>query len=118
MITIAVHGAEFFAYHGFYPEEALLGARFIVDVEVVFEPMADLKQDNIGDTVNYEEIYHVISAHMKHTRKLIEAVAQSIGEELKMKYPFVDSVKVTLKKMHPPLAGKVDHSGVTVSLNR
>jgi len=116
MITIAVHGAEFFAYHGFYVEEQILGARFIVDAEVTFQPAADLKQDNISETVNYEEIYRVVSTQMKHTRKLIETVAQSIGEELKMKYPFVDSVKVTLSKMHPPLAGKVDRSSVTVEL--
>jgi len=116
MITIAVHGAEFFAYHGFYAEEQILGARFIVDVEVTFQPAADLKQDNIGDTVNYEEIYRVVSEQMRITRKLIEAVAQSIAEEIKLKYPFVDTVKVTLKKMHPPLAGKVDHSSVTVGL--
>ncbi len=116
MITIAIDGAGFFAYHGFYPQEQLLGAKFIVDVEVAFESAADMKQDNISDTVNYEEIYHVVSAQMKHTRKLIEAVAQSIAEDLKAKYPYINSVKVTLKKMHPPLPGKVDYTAVTVVL--
>ena len=36
MITVALHGAEFFAKHGFYPEEQLLGCKFLVDIVVGF----------------------------------------------------------------------------------
>ncbi len=114
MITIAIHGAEFFAYHGIYPEEQKLGTRFIVDVEVGFKPAADIKEDNISHTVNYEQVYDIVCLEMRHTRKLIETVAQRIADEVKQKYPFVESVKVVLKKMHPPMAGSVDYSGVTV----
>jgi dihydroneopterin aldolase len=45
---------------------------------------------------------------------LIETVAQSMADGIKAKYPFADSVKVELKKMHPPMAGMVDHSSVTI----
>ncbi|MBS1503575.1 MAG: dihydroneopterin aldolase, partial [Bacteroidetes bacterium] len=38
MINVALHGAEFFGRHGFYPEEQLLGSKFIVDISVDFEP--------------------------------------------------------------------------------
>jgi dihydroneopterin aldolase len=115
MISIAIHGAEFFAYHGFYPEEQKLGTKFIVDVEVGFRPViAGIKQDDISHTVDYEQLYDIVCNEMKHTRKLIETVAQSIADDIKAKYPFTDSIKVILKKMHPPMAGMVDHSSVTV----
>jgi len=115
MITIAIKGADFFAYHGFYPEEQKLGTKFMVDVEVAFRPaMAGIRQDDIGHTVDYEQLYEIVCNEMKHTRKLIETVAQSIADVIKEKYPYVDSVKVALKKMHPPMPGKVDHSGVTI----
>jgi dihydroneopterin aldolase len=115
MITIAIHGAEFFAYHGFYPEEQKLGTKFIVDIEVEFRPViAGIRQDDISHTVDYEQLYDIVSNEMKHTRKLIETVAQSIADAIKGKYPFADSIKVVLKKMHAPLPGMVDHSGVTV----
>lgn len=114
MITIAIHGAEFFAYHGFYPEEQKLGTKFIVDVEVGFKPAADAREDNISHTVNYEQLYNIVCLEMRHTRKLIETVARCIADEVKQKYPFVESVKVVLKKKYPPMAGSVDHSGVTV----
>jgi dihydroneopterin aldolase len=115
MITIAIHGAEFFAYHGFYPGEQKLGTKFIVDIEVEFRPViAGIRQDDISHTVDYEQLYDIVYREMKHTRKLIETVAQSIADGIKGKYPFADTIKIVLKKMHPPMPGKVDHSSVTV----
>jgi len=112
MITIALHGAEFFAFHGFYPEEQVLGTKFIVDVEVSFIPVNDIKEDNIINTIDYEKIYTIVDAKMKHTRKLIETVAQSIADQLKEKYPFVKHIKVSIKKMNPPLKGRVAYSAI------
>ena len=86
MITIAIHGAEFFAYHGFYPEEQKLGTKFMVDVEVTFRPaIAGIRQDNITHTVDYEQLYDIVCNEMKHARKLIETVAQSIADGIKEK---------------------------------
>ena len=116
MITIALHGAEFFAFHGFYPEEQKLGTKFIVDVEVNFTPLHDIREDKIGNTVDYENVYHMVCEQMKHTRKLIETVAQSIADDIKEHYSFVDSIKVSIKKLNPPLAGRVDYSGIIITI--
>jgi len=116
MITIAIQGAEFFAYHGFYPEEQKLGTKFIVDVEVNFKPLNDIKADKISNTVDYEKVYHMIVHQMKHTRKLIETVAQSIADDIKSHYPFVECIRVTIKKKNPPLSGKVDYSSIIITV--
>jgi dihydroneopterin aldolase len=116
MITIAIQGAEFFAYHGFYPEEQKLGTKFMVDVEVGFTPVGNIKEDKISNTVDYERVYNIVCEQMGHTRKLIETVAQSIAEGVKEKYPFVDRIKVTIKKLNPPLSGKVDYSSIVVTI--
>jgi dihydroneopterin aldolase len=116
MITITIQGAEFFAYHGFYPEEQKLGTKFIVDVEVNFIPLNDIRADTISNTVDYEKVYNMIAEQMKHTRKLIETVAQSIADDIKGHYPFVESIRVSMKKMNPPLGGKVDYSAITIIL--
>jgi dihydroneopterin aldolase len=116
MITIAIQGAEFFAYHGFYPEEQQLGAKFIVDVSVDFIPRASIKKDDLYYSVNYEQIYRIVSQEMKQTRKLIEAVAQNIVDELKREFPFVRAIRVTVKKMNPPLGGKVEFSAATIAV--
>jgi dihydroneopterin aldolase len=58
MVTIALHGAEFFARHGYYPEEQILGNRFIVDIEVSYDNDLSDQSDNLEDTVNYEQLRH------------------------------------------------------------
>lgn len=115
MNTISLHGAEFFAYHGFYPEEQKLGNTFIVDVDVDFVPGDDLKNDDIGNTINYEQLYEIISEQMYLTKKLIEAVAENILEDIKQKFPLAKGIRIVIKKVNPPLKGKVAWSCIAVS---
>ena len=34
MAVIALEGMRFFAYHGFYPEENIIGTNYVVDVYI------------------------------------------------------------------------------------
>lgn len=114
MIKVSLRGAEFFAYHGFYPEEQLLGNRFIVDIDAEFNPSADISQDEIANTVNYEQLYAVAAHEMQHTRKLLETVAQGIAHKIRSQHPFIETITVELKKLNPPLKGVVAYSSITV----
>ncbi len=118
MIKIALHGAEFFAYHGFYPEEQKLGTCFLLDMEVSFTPAADLSEDNLEHTVNYEELYEIACDEMKQTKKLIDTVAQAIINKVKTKYPFAEKIVVSIKKLNPPLGCKVADSNVVITYNK
>ncbi|MBD1392224.1 dihydroneopterin aldolase [Mucilaginibacter glaciei] len=115
MITVALADVEFFAYHGFYPEEQVLGTHFFIDISVNFISAKAFNDDKIGNTVNYETLYSIIKAEMEHPRQLIETVVQGIIDKTVAKFPFIDSAQVTLKKMHPALGGPVKHSAVTLS---
>jgi dihydroneopterin aldolase len=118
MINIALHGAEFFAYHGFYPEERKFGCRFVVDIEVGFVPPTDFKEDDLDNTVDYEKMYIIACEEMKHSRKLIETVGEAITNGIKNKYPFVQTIQVTIKKLNPPLTGKVAYSSVVIKYSK
>lgn len=115
MINIALHGAEFFAYHGFYPEEQKLGCRFLIDIEVGFIPQTDLYDDKLSNTVDYEKVYTIACEEMKQPRKLIETVGHAVVDRIKAQFPFVKTIQVTIKKLNPPLLGKVAYSGVTIN---
>ena len=56
---VAIKGAEFFAYHGYYSEERKSGNTFIIDAEVTLKSF-DSNDDNIFDTVNYEQLYTAV----------------------------------------------------------
>jgi len=118
MVKVALEGAEFFAYHGFYPEEQVLGTRFIVDIEVIFANQNIFDDDKISNTVNYEELYVIAKTEMLHTRKLIETVAQGIIDSIIATNPFIKIASVTIKKANPALGGPVKNSVVTISYNK
>jgi dihydroneopterin aldolase len=53
---------------------------------------------------------------MQNTRKLIETVAQAIADKVKAQFPFVESIKVVIKKLNPALKGKVAYSSVVITI--
>jgi dihydroneopterin aldolase len=116
MIKVGLHGAEFFARHGYYAEEQILGNYFVVDIEVSFQPHGPLSDDNLQHTLNYEQLYAIAAHEMKQTRQLLETVAQSIADTIKRDFDYITSAVVTVKKRNPPLKGIVAASSVTVSL--
>ena len=118
MIKIALHGAEFFAYHGFYPQEEQLGNSYLVDIDVSFSPTGDIAEDKITHTVNYEHLYEIACDEMQRPKKLIETVAHGILDQVKAKYPNVDLIEVSIKKLNPPLGCKVAYSNVVINYSK
>ncbi|WCT15001.1 dihydroneopterin aldolase [Mucilaginibacter jinjuensis] len=118
MMEVALHGAEFFARHGYYPEEQLMGNKFVVDVEVGFNPANNLNDDELANTLNYEQLYIIVCEEMKITRQLLETVVQSIIDRIKTDFSFAETIKVRLKKLNPPLKGKVEASSVTITYTK
>jgi dihydroneopterin aldolase len=114
MIKVALHEVKFFAYHGFYPEEQILGNHFLVNVEVEFnaEKIAD---DEISNTVNYEKLYSILAEEMKRSRKLLETLVQEMIVKIRSEFPFLETVKVGIKKLNPPLPGEVKYSLVEIT---
>lgn len=114
---IALQGASFFAFHGFYDEEQSTGNEFIVDIEAELEVSSN-GNDDILNTVNYERLYNIISSQMKSTRKLLETVAHAILEDVQNEFSEVQSIRVTIRKINPPLSGEVKNSLVELVFNR
>lgn len=111
--TVALKDVKFKAFHGFYPEEQLIGSYFSVDVEVTFIPNDDT--ENLNVTVNYEVINLIIINAMAQTQKLLETVVKNIIDELISKYPYILTAIVGIKKMNPPMLGEIGCSFVQLS---
>jgi dihydroneopterin aldolase len=114
MATIALEGMKFYAYHGFYKEEQLIGTDYVVDVYIESNVNKAAVSDNLKETINYETIYHICEGVMRIPSKLIENVAQRISLGIKNNYGSIKEMKVRVRKMNPPLGGQVDCSYVEV----
>jgi dihydroneopterin aldolase len=66
---VSLNGIRFFSYHGFYPEEQVLGTEFIVDIDTELEVFGS-GDDDIANTVNYERLLHIASEEMKNSAQV------------------------------------------------
>ncbi|WP_461790724.1 dihydroneopterin aldolase [Pedobacter sp.] len=113
--TVALKDVKCHAFHGYYPEEQLIGCIFMVDVKVEFDPHPDT--ENLEKTVNYEVLNHIILSEMANTQKLLETVVKNILDRVRNSYPFLSSAKVGIRKLNPPMKGEIGHSYVELSFS-
>ena len=109
---ILIEGMEFFAYHGFYPEENRIGCKYSVDLHLTLPLDEPGTTDNLAHTVNYEEVYTLVRKEMDIQSKLIEHVAQRIMSALQTTYPQLTYIDLHLYKYNPPLGGQVHRVGI------
>ncbi len=113
---IGLEDVRIHAPHGFFEEEHLMGNEFSIDVEVEASIAGAAQNDDLGGTVNYATIYYLIQAEMKKPTQLLEALAYRMGNRILNQFDSVSSVKLRLRKLNPPLGGKVGAAVVEVSL--
>ena len=114
MAQIALEGMHFYAYHGVYKEERLIGTDYIVDVYIETEVGRAAVEDKLEKTINYETVYLICKTVMNHPSKLIENVAAKISLRIKHQFKFVKEMKVRVRKKNPPLGGRVEWASVEV----
>jgi len=108
---------EFYGYHGVYPEENKLGARYFVDLELTLPLSRAGARDELAETINYAELYGQVKTIVtERSCKLIEALAEQIAQDLLAAYPALQEVAVRVTKPHPPF--DIHFAGVSVELRR
>ena len=105
---------EFFAYHGCYREEQLVGTKFIVDLYIEVDLSKSEKSDNLSDTINYQDVYYLIKKEMEIKSYLLEHIGRRILNSVKKHFPEIIKVKIKVSKMNPQLGGKIKN--VSISL--
>jgi 7,8-dihydroneopterin aldolase/epimerase/oxygenase len=115
MGLIKLEGMEFFAYHGCFAEEQVIGSQFIVDLEVEAVTVEAEKSDELSKAVNYQTLYDLVAAEMKENSSLLEHVARRILDSVYKTCPNISAATVKIAKVNPPLGGKVQQVSVTLS---
>ena len=119
MDRIFLRGMRFMACHGVLPHEREVPQPFEVDVEMGLDLRAAGEADDLRQTVNYAEVYDVVSTALTVTRKyLIEALAEEIAEDLLRDFDALRWVRVTVHKPAAPIDGIFSDVGVTILRRR
>ena len=104
---IEIEGMEFYAYHGHYEEEQIVGNRFLVDLKIETNCRKAAESDQIEDAVNYQTAYKIIKSEMQKKSNLLENLAGRIVDALYENLDNMKSVSIKLSKMNPPMGGKI-----------
>ena len=116
MGVICYSNMLFYAHHGCFEQERVIGTHFRVDMRITTDTSRAEVSDNISDTVNYLEVYQVVKAQMEIPSNLLEHVARRVGEAVLKEFPAVTDIKVKVSKMNPPLGGQMHSVSVELEL--
>jgi 7,8-dihydroneopterin aldolase/epimerase/oxygenase len=115
MSTISIEGMEFYAYHGCFAEEQLIGTWFVVDLFLETDTTEAEQTDDLTKTINYLEVYQLVKKEMEINSKLLEHVGRRILNRVTVTYPSISHARIKVRKMNPPLGGKMDFVSLTLS---
>ena len=118
MGKIVIEEMEFYAFHGHYQEEQIVGNRFLVDLELETDLMIPAESDQLEDAVNYQRAYQLIKKEMRQKKSnLLENIAKRILDSIYAEMEGIDKATVRIRKMYPPMGGPIKSVGVTISRN-
>lgn len=106
MLTVSLHGIKIFAPIGLYPQEHILGNAFITDVDLW---LPDAQPWPFAD---YTLLQQTVAEIFARPGLLLETLVFNIHKELKLKFPIAEKIKVSVKKLNPPMPGDVAYAQV------
>ena len=104
MDQIHIKNLEIFAKHGVFPEENVLGQKFIVSAILYTSTRKAGQTDDLTKSIHYGEVSHFIRRFLEeHTYKLLETVAEKLAEELLLQTERLEKVRLEIKKPWAPI---------------
>ncbi|MFC2128347.1 dihydroneopterin aldolase [Bacteroidota bacterium] len=115
MGQIQIEGMEFYAHHGHFAEERIIGNKFLLDLFIDTDCKKAAETDKLEDALNYQEVYEIVKQEMKIKSHLLENVAGRILDELYNRFDTIKNVRIKVSKMNPPMGGKIEKVSVCLS---
>ena len=114
MGLIQIEGMEFYAYHGHYKEERIVGNRFLIDINLKTKTEKAELSDKIDDALNYQTVYKIIKAEMQKKSHLLENIGKRILDAIYDEFENIDEIILKVSKMHPPMGGQIESVSITL----
>jgi len=106
---------EFYAFHGHYREEQIVGNHFMVDVAIETDTDMAGKSDELRNTLNYQTAYLVVKREMEINSKLLEHIATRILNALYNELSGVRKATVKVSKLNPVMGGRIGRVSVEIT---
>jgi dihydroneopterin aldolase len=111
---IILKGIRFHGYHGTSGAERQIGQKYEVDAELICSLAAAGCTDDLGQTVDYAEVVDlIVETGTVESFHLIEALAERAASKILNRFA-VDEVRLTVKKLSPPIEQSLTYVAVQI----
>lgn len=114
MGIVELEGMHFYAYHGHFEAERIVGNEFLVDVSLETDCLKAAASDNLEDALNYQAVYDIVKQVMYEKSHLLEHVAGRILDTLFTEFSSIQKAKVKISKLNPPMGGQIEKASVSL----
>ena len=118
MGRIELENMEFYAFHGCYREEKIVGNLFLVDLVMDTDCAKAAETDDINDALSYLTAYQLVEKEVMQNANLLENVAKRILDSLFENFAQLNYAKVKVSKMNPPLGGRIEKVSLVLERKR
>ena len=105
---------KFYAFHGVFPQENLVGAYYYLDLKLKTNFTYAAETDELEDTVSYADIFTAVKEEMAIPSKLLEHVCQRIASRIFHDFPTIEAIDIRLYKENPPMGACARNIGIEV----
>ena len=115
MALIEIKNMEFYAFHGHFKEEQIVGNKFLIDLTLEADLDKASKTDRLEDTVDYQVAFRIVKEEMDKKSNLMENIGKRILDSIYANMEGVKKATVRIRKMNPPMGGHIDSVAVILS---
>ena len=116
MDKIEIRNLEIFANHGVFPEENVLGQKFVISATLYIDTRKAGLTDELTASIHYGEVSHMITKFTKeHTFKLLETLAENLCQMLLQELPLLKMITLRVEKPWAPVGLPLDTVAVEIT---
>jgi dihydroneopterin aldolase len=115
MGIIKIEEMEFYAFHGHFREEQIVGNKFLIDLEIETDMDIPASTDRLEDAADYVTACRIVKQEMDKKSKLLENIAKRILDALYSGMKGIKKATVRIRKMNPPVGPKVGSVSVIMT---
>jgi 7,8-dihydroneopterin aldolase/epimerase/oxygenase len=115
MGLIEIEGMEFYAYHGHFKEEQVVGNKFLLNVSIETDCEKAGNSDHLHDALDYQKVYNLIKEEMEQKSFLLENICYRILDRLYLEFDTINKATIKVSKINPPMGGQIKKVSITMS---
>jgi len=113
MVTVRLHNLIFSGNHGVFKEELATGNTFEVHLDVMYDER-QRPFESLDSLVNYVNLFAIVKQRMHQPSPLLEKIADEIVGKIKLQYPFIQEVSISIYKLQAPIGNFQGKAGITL----